>query len=83
VAGSRPRPTRVPLVRALLDTYVLSDPLQEHPNAFVVEQLQDGRHQLHTASVVIHELAYGVQRLTARRKRQRLAAYLDGLLESG
>lgn len=62
---------------------MLSDPLQEHPNGFVVEQLQDGRHQLHTASVVIHELAYGVQRLTAGRKRQRLAAYLDGLLESG
>jgi hypothetical protein len=62
-------------VRVLLDTYMLSDPLQEHPNGFVVEQqLQDGRHQLHTASVVIHELAYGVQRLSAARKRQRLAA---------
>jgi tRNA(fMet)-specific endonuclease VapC len=33
--------------------------------------------------VVIQELACGVQRLSAGRKRQRLAAYLDGLLESG
>lgn len=83
MAGSRPRPARRPVVRVLLDTNVLSEPLREHPNGFVVEQLQDGRYQLHTASAVIHELAYGVQRLTAGRKRQRLAAYLDGLLESG
>lgn len=83
MAGSRPRPARRPGVRVLLDTNVLSEPLREHPNPLVVEQLQDGRHQLHTASVVIHELAYGVQRLSAGRKRQRLAAYLDALLESG
>jgi tRNA(fMet)-specific endonuclease VapC len=38
---------------------------------------------LHSASVVIHELAYGVQRLPAARKRQRLAGYLDALLKSG
>ncbi|MCP9841795.1 PIN domain-containing protein [Synechococcus sp. J7-Johnson] len=70
-------------MRGLLDTNVLSEPLREHPNPLVVEQLQDGSHQLHTASVVIHELAYGVQHLTAGRKRQRLAEYLDALLKSG
>jgi hypothetical protein len=74
VAGSRYRPTRVPLVRVQLDTNVLSDALQEYSNGFVVEPLQDGRHQLHTAIVLIQELAYVVQRLSAGRKRQRLAA---------
>lgn len=48
-----------------------------------MEQLQRGGHQMSTASVVIHELAYGVQRLPAGRKRERLAAYLQGLLDTG
>lgn len=71
------------MVRVLLDTNVLSEPLREHPHPVVLEQLQRGAHQLHTASVVIHELAYGMQRLPSGRKRQRVAAYLDGLMESG
>lgn len=83
MAGSRLRPTHRPVVRVLLDTNVLSEPLRERPNGFVVEQLEDGSHQLHTASVVIHEPAYGVQRLSAGRKQQRLDALLDALLWSG
>jgi tRNA(fMet)-specific endonuclease VapC len=71
------------VVRALLDTNVLSEPLREHPHPGVMEQLQRAAHQLHTASVVIHELAYGLERLPSGRKRQRVAAYLDGLLASG
>jgi tRNA(fMet)-specific endonuclease VapC len=61
-------------VNFLLDTHMLSEPLREHPHPVVMEQLQ---------RVVIHELSYGVQRLPAGRKRERLAAYLQGLLESG
>jgi len=83
VAGSRPWPARIFVLKVLLDTKVLSDPLREHPDMFVLEQLQDGTNQLPTASVVIHQLAYGVQRLPTGRKRQRLAADLDGLLKSG
>ena len=83
MAGSRPRPARLPFVRILLDTNVLSEPLREQPNGFVVEQLQDGMHQLLTASVLIHELAYCVQRLSAGKKQQRLVSYLVALLESG
>lgn len=82
MAGSRTQSARRPVVRVLLDTNVLSEPLQEHPNRLVVEKLQDSRHQLHMASVVIHELASGVQHLSAERKQQGLAAYLVGLLES-
>lgn len=70
-------------MNVLLDTNVLSEPLREHPHPVVMEQLQQGGHQGSTASVVIHELAYGVQRLPAGRKQERLAAYLQGLLESG
>ncbi len=70
-------------MRVLLDTNVLSEPMREHPSALVLEQLQRGGHQLTTASVVVHELSYGVQRLPGGRKQQRLAAYLNALLESG
>jgi tRNA(fMet)-specific endonuclease VapC len=70
-------------VNVLLDTNVLSEPLREHPHPVVMEQLQRGGHQWSTASVVIHELAYGVLRLPRGRKRDRLAAYLEALLESG
>jgi tRNA(fMet)-specific endonuclease VapC len=71
------------VIRVLLDTNVLSEPLREHPHPFVLEQLQGDAYKLHTASVVIHELAYGIQRLSSGGKRRRLTAYLDGLLESG
>ncbi len=71
------------MIRVLLDTNVLSEPLREHPHPFVLEQLQGDAYKLHTASVVIHELAYGMQRLSSGGKRRRLTAYLDGLLESG
>ena len=42
---------------------MLSEPLRQQPHPPVFEQLQGGVHQLHTANVVIHELAYGTQRL--------------------
>ena len=71
------------MIRVLLDTNVLSEPLREHPHPFVLDQLRGESYQLHTASVVIHELAYGIQRLPSGRKRRRLTVYLDGLLDSG
>lgn len=70
-------------MNVLLDTNVLSEPMRQRPDDAVMAQLEEGMHQLHTASVVIHELIYGVQRLPAGRKRQRLASYLQGLLASG
>jgi tRNA(fMet)-specific endonuclease VapC len=39
-------------------------------------------HRLHTASVVIHELRFGVQRLPKGRKRERLDSYVQGVLAS-
>ena len=70
-------------MNVLLDTNVLSEPMRRQPDGAVMAQLEQGGHQLHTASVVIHELTYGVQRLPLGRRRQRLASYLQGLLASG
>jgi tRNA(fMet)-specific endonuclease VapC len=70
-------------VIVLLDTNVLSEPLRELHDAGVMVQLEKGEHALHTASVVTHELSYGLHRVPPGRKRQRLSSYLQGLLASG
>jgi tRNA(fMet)-specific endonuclease VapC len=70
-------------VNVLLDTNVLSEPLRERPDPAVMAQLESEEHVLHTASVVIHELSYGIHRLPSGRKQQRLNSYLQGLLTSG
>lgn len=70
-------------MRVLLDTNVLSEPLRERPDPAVMAELEHGVHALHTASVVVHELSYGIQRLPAGRRRERLHSYLQALLASG
>ena len=70
-------------MNVLLDTNVLSEPMRQQPDAAVMVQLEQGGHRLHTASVVIHELIYGVQRLPRGRRRQRLGSYVQGVLASG
>ena len=69
-------------MNVLLDTNVLSEPLRELPDPAVMAQLESEEHVLHTASVVIHELSYGIHRLPSGRKQQRLNSYLQGLLTS-
>jgi len=70
-------------VNVLLDTNVLSEPMRQQPDAAVMAQLEEGGHRLHTASVVIHELRYGVQRLPRGRRRARLDSYVQTVLASG
>ena len=70
-------------MNVLLDTNVLSEPMRQQPDAAVMAQIEAGGHQLHTASVVIHELRYGVQRLPKGRRRQRLDQYIQAVLASG
>lgn len=70
-------------MRVLLDTNVLSEPLRERPDPAVMAQLEHGAHVLHTASVVVHELSYGIHRCPAGRRQERLNSYLQALLTSG
>ena len=69
-------------LKFLLDTSILSEPARPRPDAGVMQQLQAQRLHVATASVVIHELRYGVARLPSGRGRDNLTAYLDGLLDS-
>ncbi|MBM5819785.1 MAG: type II toxin-antitoxin system VapC family toxin [Cyanobacteria bacterium K_DeepCast_150m_m2_101] len=70
-------------VNVLLDTNVLSEPMRERPDAVVIAELEQGGHSLHTASLVIHELSYGIQRLADGRRKERFRSYLQNLLSSG
>jgi tRNA(fMet)-specific endonuclease VapC len=67
----------------LLDTNVLSEPCRAEPDAAVMVCLERHRAALATASVVIHELHYGIARLRHGARRERLASYLRQLLASG
>ena len=58
-------------------------PLRERPDPAVMAQLEHGTHALFTASVVLHELSYGIHRLAAWRRQERLNSYLQALLASG
>ena len=63
----------------LLDTNVLSEPMRERPDAVVMAELEQGDHSLQTASLVIHELSYGIQRLANGRRKQRFRIYQQNL----
>lgn len=66
----------------LLDTSVLSEPLKQRPDAqltvWLSSMLDSGAF---TASIVVHELAYGVARLPSGRRRTRVATSTAELLD--
>lgn len=67
----------------LLDTNILSEPTRMHPNPQVMQQLQQCRHHIATASVVWHELLFGCRRLPISRRREQLENHFQDLLLSG
>lgn len=69
-------------MRYLLDTAVLSEPMRPQPRAAVMQALEDHAGELATASIVVHELQYGIARLANGRRRSELNDYLEALLDS-
>lgn len=66
----------------LLDTSALSEPARPQPDPGLLERLSREQEGVATASVVIHELVYGVSRLPDGHRRRDLEAYLASLLHS-
>ena len=64
------------LLRFLLDTNILSEPIRHKPNQFVLEKLEKYQDEIATATIVWHELLFGCQRLPISRKREKLEQYL-------
>ena len=63
--------------RFLLDTNVLCESVALQPDEGVLERLREHFGELATASVVIHELAYGAARLARSIRRRTVERYLE------
>lgn len=64
-------------LKYLLDTNVVSEPLRPKPSAGVVRRLQKHEQEIAIASIVWHELRFGVERLPPSRRREVVERYLD------
>ncbi|RKZ81982.1 MAG: VapC toxin family PIN domain ribonuclease [Candidatus Parabeggiatoa sp. nov. 1] len=64
------------LLKFLLDTNILSEPIRPEPNQYVLDKLEKHQDEIATATIVWHELLFGCQRLPISRKREKLEQYL-------
>ena len=63
-------------MKFLLDTNVLSELVQKRPSSRVVNKFQAHEGTVAIASVVWHELVYGVSRLPDSRRREQLRSFV-------
>jgi tRNA(fMet)-specific endonuclease VapC len=61
----------------LLDSNVISEPMKPKPNSKVLEKLLRYAGKTATATVVWHELLFGLNRLPESKKRRELERYLQ------
>lgn len=66
----------------LLDTNVLAESVRARPHPGLMERLRDHAGELATASVVWHELVFGVARLADSKRRRALETWLRELAAS-
>ena len=64
-------------IKYLLDTNVVSEPLRPKPSSTVVRKLQKHEQEIAIASIVWHELRFGVERLPSSRRREVVERYLE------
>ncbi|MGD2115959.1 MAG: type II toxin-antitoxin system VapC family toxin [Acidobacteriota bacterium] len=70
-------------LRFLLDTNVVSEPIRPAPDPGVVDKIRRHQGSLALASVVWHELVFGVSRLTPSRRRDAIEDYLETVVAPG
>ncbi len=64
----------------LLDSNILSEPTRRHPDGEVRSRLQAYRHEICTAAPTLHELRYGVARMSDGARKRQLLRYLGQVL---
>lgn len=64
-------------IKYLLDTNTISEPVCANPNPNVLSKLQEFRGMIAIASVVWHEILYGVERLPHCARRKKIEYYLE------
>lgn len=65
------------MIKYLLDTNVISEPLRPTPHPQVMERLHQHRSEMAIATVVWHELWFGCLRLPPSARRRAIEDYLD------
>ncbi len=70
------------MVHYLLDTNIVSELARPEPNARMRERYRAHEHESAIASVVWHELVYGVERLPAGRRRDVLMQYMEEVVQA-
>lgn len=69
------------MVSLLLDTNVVSEAALPAPNPLVVARLEAAEGEAAISAVTAHELRYGLERMTAGRRRDALRRFLRVILE--
>ena len=64
-------------LKYLLDTNIVSEPLRPRPNAAVMRNLRKREQEIAIASIVWHELRFGVERLPQSKRRDVVERYLE------
>lgn len=70
------------MLRYLLDTNVVSQPVSKAPAANVLRKLRSIADQCAIAAPVWHELQYGCRRLPAGKRREALEDYLADVVQA-
>lgn len=61
----------------LLDTSVVSELAKPQPNATTVKTFADRFHDVRLASVVLHEIRYGIERLPDGKRKEMICAAME------
>lgn len=69
------------MIRFLFDTNVLSELVRERPDRNLIDRYRLHEREAGIASIVLHELLYGVERLRPGRRRDSLARYMTDVVE--
>ncbi len=64
------------MVKFLLDTHALAEPVRPAPNAGFLKRLRANEAKLAIASVTLHEALYGVERLPDGKRKEGLHEYM-------
>jgi tRNA(fMet)-specific endonuclease VapC len=69
------------VIRFLLDTNIISEPVRLQPNPGVINKLKEHEFEIAMASVIWHELLFGCYRLPASQKRNKIEKYLKDTIQ--
>ena len=64
----------------LLDTNIISEPLKAVPNKGVIDNLRVSEGKTALCSPVLHELSYGMERLSESKKKVLIRTYMDTVI---